>query len=384
MAKVAFVLESFPQLSETFVLDQMRALYSDGHKIHVIADHFNELDEEIFGDLSFVASLKNRWVVQSSIFAFLGFLPWFISSRLKVFFDLISDSQLRKYDLLVAHFGLNGARLAKSRSLRRFRTPIICIFHGYDVGIPLFEGKLHHYRCLFKKAKLLLCVNEWFCEVLENAGASSAKLKVHRMGVNIDSIEYRKRERNRLDILSVCRLVEKKGINVALKALSVLIEKRPDISVNFKIVGDGPLKRELEQQAHELKIINYVEFLGAMPNATVRDFLYEANVFILPSVTATNGDVEGVPVSLMEAMASGATVVSTRHSGIPELIADGVSGFLADEFDEEGLVDALEKLHDEPELASSMALRGRLKVEADFNSENLRKSFLNYVNGCLM
>ena len=100
MAEIAFVLESFPQLSETFVLDQMRSLASDGHKVHVVADQLNDLNENVFGDLSFITSLNNRWKMQNLISGLLGHFPWFISSRLKVFFDVISDGQLRKYDLL--------------------------------------------------------------------------------------------------------------------------------------------------------------------------------------------------------------------------------------------------------------------------------------------
>ena len=230
----------------------------------------------------------------------------------------------------------------------------------------------------------MLCVNEWFCDVLSDAGASSVKLKVHRMGVNVGRIEYREREQNRLDILSVCRLVEKKGISVALKAVSLLVEDRPDICIRFRIVGDGPLRDMLKQQAHELGIAAYVEFLGALPHAKVQNLLYGSNVFRLPSVTASNGDVEGVPVSLMEAMASGAAVVSSRHSGIPELITHGVSGLLANEFDVQGFASALEELHDKPDLTSSLALQGRAKVETDFNAEKLRQSFLNYIGNCLI
>lgn len=383
MADVGFVLESFPQLSETFVLDQMRALAVDGHDVHVIADRLNAYDESVFGDLSFIASSNLRWKAQPLISRLLGHLPWAISSRLKMICDVAFDFQLRRYQLLVAHFGLNGQRLARSRSLHRFSTPFICIFHGYDVGIPLAEGRLIEYRTLFDQAKLLLCVNQWFCEVLADAGASVDKLRVHRMGVDVTKIDYRERPREQLNILSVCRLVKKKGISVAIEAVSMLVKARPDVRVSYRIVGDGPLREELEQQARLLGVAEQVKFLGAMPHSLVQQELYAANVFLLPSVTAENGDVEGVPVSLMEAMASGATVVSSRHSGIPELIADKEGGLLADEFDAAGLAAALEALYERPEWATKLAFNGSLAVAETFNSAKLAPAFLNYIDSVL-
>lgn len=379
MAEIAFVLESFPQLSETFILDQMRTLSDAGYSVHVIADRFNEYDEDVFGDLSFISSSNFRWKYSRVNSLFMGRVPWFVYSRLKVLFDFIADRQLRKYDLVVAHFGFNGLRLARSRSLKRFRTPIISIFHGYDVGIPLANNTLGSYECLFKEAKLILCVNEWFKKVLVNSGASSYKVKVHRMGVDIENINFKERDRKNLEIVSVCRLVEKKGINVALNAISELITERPSIPLKYKIIGDGPLRKELEEQVLRLKLTEHVTFLGSMPHSMVQECLDSSNTFLLPSVTARNGDVEGVPVSLMEAMASGATVVSSFHSGIPELIDNGVSGFLAKENDPSGLARALSELHDNPQEASKMALAGRSKVVADFNSSKLKKLFLRYV-----
>ncbi len=98
-----------------------------------------------------------------------------------------------------------------------------------------------------------------------------------------------------------------------------------------------PLRGELEKLSADLGIAERVQFLGSQPHKVVKNWLARAHVFVLPSVTAQNGDVEGIPVALMEAMAAGLTVVSTRHSGIPELIEHGVGGFLSPERDVEAL-----------------------------------------------
>ena len=139
----------------------------------------------------------------------------------------------------------------------------------------------------------------------------------------------------------VARLVEKKGVEVALDAMRRLRDR--GCEVELRIVGDGPERTRIESLMRQWRLTN-VSLLGALEHSLTRHEFSEAHLYIQPSVTAESGDQEGIPVSLMEAMASGIPVVSTRHSGIPELVIDGQTGHLTAERDAEGLAVAIERL----------------------------------------
>src|SRR5699024_2729183 len=149
--------------------------------------------------------------------------------------------------------------------------------------------------------------------------------EVHHLGVDLEALPMARRDWTSppMRFVSVCRLIEKKGIEFALRALARMQQDRPERAWSYTIIGDGELRGALEALATELGIADIVRFCGAQPHDVVRRCLAESHVFVLPSVTARNGDVEGIPISLMEAMAAGLVPVSTFHSGIPELIEDG-------------------------------------------------------------
>ncbi|MEK1891393.1 MAG: glycosyltransferase, partial [Phyllobacterium sp.] len=213
------------------------------------------------------------------------------------------------------------------------------------------------------------------------AGAPSTKVVVQHMGVPINKIEYswRSFEQGTMNLISVCRLTEKKGIEFALRALRQLSNAKPQLDWSYMIIGGGELLDGLIKLAKSLGIADRVTFLGSRPHSEVRQHLREAHVFLLPSVTATDGDVEGIPVSLMEAMAAGLTVVSTYHSGIPELIDDQTTGFLVPERDVEALAAKLLWIAEYPSQCERLALAARRKIEGEFNADVLNDEFARIV-----
>jgi colanic acid/amylovoran biosynthesis glycosyltransferase len=164
----------------------------------------------------------------------------------------------------------------------------------------------------------------------------------------------------RIRIVTVGRLVEKKGVEDAIRAVADL-----PLSYEFTVAGDGPLRPSLERIAAGLGV--NVRFIGALRQDEVADLLASANIFLAPSVTASDGDVEGIPVSIMEAMASGLPVVSTRHAAIPELLTDGRSGLLAAEHDVPRLTRHLMTLAGNPELRVRMGAAGRKTMVREFD-----------------
>jgi colanic acid/amylovoran biosynthesis glycosyltransferase len=154
----------------------------------------------------------------------------------------------------------------------------------------------------------------------------------------------------------------------------------PELAWHYTIIGDGPLRRRLETLASKLGIASQVSFLGSLAHEDVKQWLRRSHAFVLPSVTAKNGDVEGIPVALMEAMAAGLTVVSSDHSGIPELIEDRKTGFLAPESDVETLANRLRFVAEHPERCALIAQDARRKVEAEFDMERLDDDFARIVS----
>jgi glycosyltransferase involved in cell wall biosynthesis len=160
-------------------------------------------------------------------------------------------------------------------------------------------------------------------------------------------------------LLFVGRLANVKGVPVLLKALSAISKDRPELTLS--IAGDGPDRAGLEAQAKQLGIAQNVKFLGYQSQSQVRELLQQTDVFVLPSFA------EGVPVVLMEAMAAGVPVVTTRIAGVPELVDDGVSGILTPPGDEVALGSAIATLLDDPTRRATMGEAGREKVAAEFD-----------------
>jgi colanic acid/amylovoran biosynthesis glycosyltransferase len=171
--------------------------------------------------------------------------------------------------------------------------------------------------------------------------------------------------------LTIGRLVEKKGIEYSIRAVAQVRERHPGVA--YDIVGDGPLRLQLEALTAELGASSCVKFHGARDGIAVRQLLSRAHIFVLASVTANNGDQEGTPVSLLEAQAAGLPVISTRHSGIPEIAREGETGFLVKERNANELAMRLSQLIQSPEFCRDMGRKGKTFVSECFDSSAVTK-----------
>jgi glycosyltransferase involved in cell wall biosynthesis len=187
------------------------------------------------------------------------------------------------------------------------------------------------------------------------------KLHVVHCGVDMERYPYvAPRQGAGLSVLCVGRLVPQKGLDMLMEAVDVLA--RRDVDIRLVLVGSGPLEASLRRKVRHLGLEERVRFEGAVGQDDIGRYYAEADLFCLPSFA------EGVPVVLMEAMATGRPVVATRIAGVPELVDDGVSGLLVAPGSVEQLVTALERLASSTELRERMGLAGRQKVEQDFDS----------------
>jgi colanic acid/amylovoran/stewartan biosynthesis glycosyltransferase WcaL/AmsK/CpsK len=379
--RVGFVVDKFPSLSETFILDQVNGFLERGFEVGVICNE-NALKQD--GTRNWQALSDNTvcwWGGLAPLRRSLRRLPAIVWDKISTAFDILFSQKLQNFDVIIAHFGNNGLRVARVLKRKKLAAPLVTIFHGRDVGRPVRDNSLWQYNVLFDQGTLQLTVNDYFRNALLGAGAAPESVAVHHMGVRTSEVEYswRSWDQGTLNFISVCRLTEKKGIEFALRALGQLSNSNPRLDWAYTVIGGGELLADLKQLAKSLDIADRVIFLGARPHSEVKQRLREAHVFLLPSVTAHDGDVEGIPVSLMEAMAAGLTVVSTYHSGIPELIEDQKTGFLVPERDVEALARKLLWIAENPTECEHIALAARRKIEADFNADVLNDEFAHII-----
>ena len=203
---------------------------------------------------------------------------------------------------------------------------------------------------------------------LEALGCPEEKIQIVHLGVDLDRIGFRERRApsgRRVRVLYAGRLVEKKQVLDALEAFKKVADLRQDIE--FCIVGDGDLRPSVEVRIRQLNLEDRVVLRGAVSHAETLREMDEADLFILPSATAPNGDMEGTPTVLMEAQASGLPVVSTFHADIPEVVVDGESGLLAPERDIGVLAKHLKHLLDDPGCWAEMGAAGRRHVEENYD-----------------
>ena len=394
--RVAFFLYEFPALSETFVLNQITGLIDLGHDVTILAerrgaDAFEHPDfarYRLRERTKYLAMPVSRPARLAGVpFALAGsehrgaLLRSFSIARygaesrsLRLFYWAAMLANDGDYDIIHCHFGPRGRMAAFLREIGALRGKLVTVFHGVDASAYLRHNP-QIYRHLFASGDLFLPVSDYFRGRLIAYGCDPAHIHVHRMGVDLRRFPFRPPPIRQIDeplrILTVARLVEKKGIEFGLRALAEI--KSQNAKFRYTIVGEGLERPELESLATGLGLGDVVSFLGWRDHAHISALMKDSHVLLYPSVTDSNGDQEGVPVSLMEAMATGLPVVTTRHSGIPELIEDGVTGLLAGERDSHGLADALVRILSSPELGERLARAARALVVSDLDIEILNR-----------
>lgn len=387
LPRIGILLHRFPELSQTFVLDQIAALEQEGFEVSVFAIHRSESG---LRHLRGRASARNATFADRHLLARLANLSIF-PKGLRETARRMARQKLRRsaaatVDLLICHFGPMGLSAAKTVRGMTGAAPIWTIFHGYDLSQSLKEQGDNLYRVLFEIGDRFLPISRLWANKLIALGCPPDRIQILRMGVDCEEISFAPAPwapGDPVRILSVGRLVEKKGAEFSIRALARVAHSAPGLDWSFEIAGDGPLDQPMRDLITTLGLQNRITLLGPISSEQVRERLRQAHLFLLPSVVAADGDMEGIPVSLMEAMAAGAAVVSTLHSGIPELVEHEVSGLLAPERDIEVLATHLERLIRSPELRRSLAEAARVKVEQEFSQKGINGEFAERIRSAL-
>ena len=396
--KIAFLVSEFPSVSQTFVLNQIVGLIDLGHDVHIFADRsgntatiHNTYEKYDLSRHTHYYRIPKNWLVRivKAIAFIIQYAPRnydIIFRSLNVFrhgkqagsLSLLFRSiplleRERPFDIIHCQFGTLGLRAVSLMPVRTGNRKIVTSIRGSDVTVFL---KKHPgiYRELFKEGALFLPVCEFLKERLIQEGCAEEKIVVHYSGIDCSKFGFLQRRRQSGEptkVLTIARLVEKKGVAFAIEAVAALLSKGEQIE--YRVVGDGLLRGSLQQMIERMGVERQIKLLGWKTHEDVKRLLEESHVMVAPSLTSDGGDQEGIPNAIKEAMATGLPVISTFHSGIPELVTDGVMGLLVPERDADSLAGSLEYLIRHPEICSEMGLAGRRQVEQKFDTHRLNK-----------
>ncbi len=282
---------------------------------------------------------------------------------------LSSLLERRGADLMHIYFGHTGVHLLPF--IEQWNKPCVVSFHGADVAvkadIPNYPAKL---RRLFGAVPLILARSQSLANRLVDFGCPREKLRINRTGVPLDEfppVERQAPPNGRWRIMQACRLISKKGVATSLRAFAIFKKEFPQ--AEFFVAGKGPLQPELEMLAAGLGVSKDVHFVGFLSQSKLLGLYLSSHLFVHPSEMPPDENQEGIPNSILEAMATGLPIVATRHGGIPEAIEHGRDGFLVAEEDHIGLAHSMQEIARSPGLLYEMGMRARAAVVARFEQE---------------
>ena len=289
--------------------------------------------------------------------------------------------------LIHAHFGIEG--VSALGLAMHLKVPLVTTFHGFDATLKtpamLTSPAWFRYpllrRRLAREGQLFLCASSFIRQRLLETGFPESRTHTHYIGVDCRNIRPRAHSEEQLQILHVARLVEVKGTRYLLRAFARVA--RSHDAVRLQIIGDGPLRRQLQALALSLGVADRVEFLGALPHAEVLASMRKAAMLVLPGIRTATGREEGLGMVLLEAAATGVPIIGSRVGGIPECMVDGKTGFLVPERDEEALTARMGELLADSERRRAMGAAGRALVEDRFDIDRQTAALENFYDSVL-
>lgn len=396
---IAYLAPEIPALSATFVYEEILGLERCGISVVPVSVHRPRHPAHGQEDLAARTNYLYAGSKAKHVLSGIARLPFFGGAPKALGWllaDLIECNPLRPGTWKLAYQFLVAVRLAcilKERGCRHLHVHFahvptqIAMYASAMSGVPftimahandIFERGLLLKRKAERAARMLT-ISEYNRTYLERIGAAPDKLAVVRCGVSFDMPpvfpSFERREMYRIGTLG--RLVEKKGMDVLIRAVAEL-KGRP-YRIELSIAGDGPLRGELESLAADLGLDDAIRFEGNMPHHRVQEWMRGLGVFVLACKQDVNGDMDGIPVVLMEAMSQCVPVVSTRLSGVPELVMHESTGLLADPGDFKGLAGQIDRLLDSPEFCRTLARRAQDHVREEFGQDvNLARLLLHF------
>ena len=337
-------MKSFPVISQTFVVNQILELQKKRHTLDVFSrlepadkNLYEELTEKFFAD--------------------------------HVFYQPpLSPAHKGQYDVVVYQFADLAQQDLQSEAWDLTAGKKVVFFRGNDISEYVHRKGANVYEALFKRADLFLSNSEFFKKRAIELGCPSEKIHVHRSGVDLNKFQLRKigpSKTEPLKMITVGRLVEKKGIQYGIEAAALLAKK--NIPFHYILIGEGRLLQKHSELAAQLGVEKNISFLGALKQTEIIPHLASSHLFISCCVTSSSGDQSGPDNSIKEAMAVGLPVIATDHGGIPEIVQNNINGFLVPEKNASLLAEKIEWVYKNPELTGGLITRARKFIENHYD-----------------
>lgn len=416
IVRIAFVVGKFPKLSKTFILNQITGLLDLGHEVDVYArqnseptykDHADMERYEIQKKIIYLPftpgdKFKRRIKILScythlassiSPVELLRLLRRHNNEKDKYIFDALTYLTIHRYkkepyDIIHCHFAEQSQSALLLKLAHSPNAKVVTTFHGHDVNVAeTVNRNSNAYKAMFEEGDLFTANTKFTANKASKLGCPKDKIKILPVGLNPSRYPFSFRQLNSnetVKIVTVGRLVEKKGIEYSIRAVASVMQKYPTLKLHYTIIGEGGQRAALEKLVLDLGLFKEVSFLGEMTQAEVKKVYDSSHLFLLSSVTASNGDMEGQGLVLQEAQCMGLPVISTLHNGIPEGVIDGQSGFLVPEKDVDALSEKLAYLALNPELWQSMGKAGHDFVKNRYNIQKLNNQLVSLYERLLL
>lgn len=402
--QVAFVVNSFPMLSETFVINQITGLIDRGHEVdiyplmdsaprkqrgmHAAVDRYKLIDRTQYAKPLHASRTARRLSAVSRIVSPSGLsisqtravalaakaagLPIISTLEHAATFNLS-----KSYDVIDCQFGPLGLIAATLRRAGCLSGKLVTRFRGYDISKFIRVRGESVYDYLFEHGDLFLPNCDFFRNKVIGFGAPPDRTISHYSGIDLSIFNFKPRQElnQPLKLMTIGRLTGKKGFQYAIDAIAQL--RKSDMDIQFTIVGEGEDRQKFECQIQELELDEVVQMPGEMPHEQIVELLHASDLFIAPSITSADGDQDAPVNTLKEAMATGLPCIGTRHGGIPELVEHEVNGLLVPECDAHAISKAIHWFVDHPERQLGFAHAARAKIEAEFDMEKLNDRLIN-------
>jgi len=403
--KVLIVVESFPRISETFVLNHIKGLLDAKIevKIFTLNKYVGPAHQLYYDyDLEKITTVKprlspnvlTRYMTGISLFRkCYRVCPKAALDSINVFkykwaalkfirlYELSLFATAEKFDVVHCHFGPVGEKVAGYQLKGILPAPLIVSFHGYDTDSPHIISNPHFYFNLKRRSDLYIVNSGYTLKKIISLGLDEKKATIIPAALDVNFFynpAQSQRNNQSIRLITIGRLIPVKGIEFALRAFHRLKEKNGlNKNIEYVIIGEGPEEPVLRRLCEELSLSENVKFLGGRTQTEIRDYLTLSDVFLLTGIKDLNGRQEAQGLVIQEAQAMGLPVIVSDIGGVSEGFVDGKTGFLVEEKNISQIADCLLKLVSDGYLRAEMGLQGRKFVENKYSIEVTTEKIVN-------